>query len=98
MTAPACRGTVPESPQSTRADIHDLTQPVDREGPELFFNLGNRSLEQGAYVRQFHYRESVRPAEVELKDYSFKTPAYSLSQKKMGSGLGHINIRCGPYV
>ncbi|MCW0504534.1 type VI secretion system tip protein VgrG [Aeromonas piscicola] len=58
-------------------------------GPELFFNLGNRSLEQGAYVRQFHYRESVRPAEVELKDYSFKTPAYSLSQKKMGAELEH---------
>ncbi|MCX7130279.1 type VI secretion system tip protein TssI/VgrG [Aeromonas sp.] len=53
------------------------------QGPELFFNLGNRSLEQGAYVRQFHYRESVRPSDVELKDYSFKTPAYGLSQKKM---------------
>ncbi|MGL4907570.1 MAG: type VI secretion system tip protein VgrG, partial [Plesiomonas sp.] len=58
-------------------------------GPELFFNLGNRSLEQGAYVRQFHYRESVRPSDVELKDYSFKTPAYGLSQKKMGAELEH---------
>ncbi len=53
-------------------------------GPELFFNLGNRSLEQGPYVRQFHYREAVRPSDVELKDYSFKTPAYGLSHKKVG--------------
>ncbi|MFM5184386.1 type VI secretion system tip protein VgrG [Aeromonas veronii] len=58
-------------------------------GLELFFNLGNRSLEQGPYVRQFHYREAVRPSDVELKDYSFKSPAYGLSQKKMGSGLEH---------
>ncbi|MEV3803765.1 type VI secretion system tip protein VgrG [Aeromonas veronii] len=58
-------------------------------GPELFFNLGNRSLEQGPYVRQFHYREAVRPSDVELKDYSFKTPAYGLSQKKMGAELDH---------
>lgn len=58
-------------------------------GPELFFNLGNRSLEQGPYVRQFHYRESVRPSDVELKDYSFKTPAYGLSHKKMGAELEH---------
>ncbi|MCF5839327.1 type VI secretion system Vgr family protein [Aeromonas veronii] len=58
-------------------------------GPELFFNLGNRSLEQGPYVRQFHYRESVRPSDVELKDYSFKTPAYGLSHKKQGAELGH---------
>ncbi|HDX8612773.1 TPA: type VI secretion system tip protein VgrG, partial [Aeromonas hydrophila] len=58
-------------------------------GPELFFNLGNRSLEQGPYVRQFHYREAVRPSDVELKDYSFKTPAYGLSHKKQGSELDH---------
>ncbi|MFQ2193563.1 type VI secretion system Vgr family protein [Aeromonas jandaei] len=59
------------------------------QGPELFFNLGNRSLEQGPYVRQFHYREAVRPSDVELKDYSFKTPAYGLSHKKQGSELEH---------
>ncbi|MCX7132117.1 type VI secretion system tip protein VgrG [Aeromonas sp.] len=58
-------------------------------GPELFFNLGNRSLEQGPYVRQFHYRESVRASDVELKDYSFKTPAYGLSHKKQGAELEH---------
>ncbi|AHE49135.1 VgrG protein [Aeromonas hydrophila 4AK4] len=59
------------------------------QGPELFFNLGNRSLEQGPYVRQFHYREAVRPSDVELKDYSFKTPAYGLSHKKLGAELAH---------
>ncbi|KRV74408.1 type VI secretion system tip protein TssI/VgrG, partial [Aeromonas veronii] len=53
------------------------------------FNLGNRSLEQGPYVRQFHYREAVRPSDVELKDYSFKTPAYGLSHKKQGAELEH---------
>lgn len=58
-------------------------------GPELFFSLGNRSLEQGPYVRQFHYREVVRPSDVELKDYSFKTPAYGLSHKKQGSEREH---------
>ncbi|MEI4950866.1 type VI secretion system tip protein TssI/VgrG [Aeromonas caviae] len=58
-------------------------------GPELFFNLGNRSLEQGPYVRQFHYREAVRPSDVELKDYSFKTPAYGLSHKKQDTELEH---------
>jgi hypothetical protein len=35
---PAAGGTVPESPQATRADIQDLAQPVDREGPTLFFD------------------------------------------------------------
>ncbi|MFQ2361276.1 type VI secretion system tip protein TssI/VgrG [Aeromonas dhakensis] len=59
------------------------------QGPELFFNLGNRSLEQGPYVRQFYYREAVRPSDVELKDYSFKTPAYGLSHKKVGVELEH---------
>ena len=58
-------------------------------GPELFFNLGNRSLEQGPYVRQFHYREAVRTSDVELKDYSFKTPAYGLSHKQRGAELSH---------
>ncbi|MDX7923865.1 type VI secretion system tip protein TssI/VgrG [Aeromonas media] len=59
------------------------------QGPELFFNLGNRSLEQGPYVRQFHYREAVRPSDVELQDYSFKTPVYGLSHKKQGAELEH---------
>ncbi|MFP1814118.1 type VI secretion system tip protein TssI/VgrG, partial [Lonsdalea quercina] len=34
-------------------------------------------------------REAVRTAEVELKDYSFKTPAYGLSHKKLGEALEH---------
>ena len=36
-----------------------------------------------------HYREAVRPSDVELKDYSFKTPAYGLSHKKVGAELTH---------
>ncbi|MGT4070888.1 UNVERIFIED_CONTAM: type VI secretion system tip protein VgrG [Aeromonas hydrophila] len=60
-----------------------------QEGPALFFNLANQGLQQGAFVRRFHYQEAVRPSDVELKDYSFKTPAYGLSHKKMGSELEH---------
>ncbi|WP_304166611.1 type VI secretion system tip protein TssI/VgrG, partial [Lonsdalea britannica] len=59
------------------------------KGPDLFFNLANQGLSEGAYVRQFNYREAVRTAEVELKDYSFKTPAYGLSHKKLGEELDH---------
>ncbi|MDM5141077.1 type VI secretion system tip protein VgrG [Aeromonas bestiarum] len=60
-----------------------------QEGPALFFNLANQGLQQGAFVRRFHYQEAVRPSDVELKDYSFKTPTYGLSHKKMGSELEH---------
>ena len=48
---PAAGGTVPESPQATRADIQDLTQPVDREDPAMFF-----------YERKPHvFRHSLGP-------------------------------------
>ncbi|PWC13978.1 type VI secretion system tip protein VgrG, partial [Brenneria roseae subsp. roseae] len=59
------------------------------KGPELFFNLATQGLSEGAYVRRFRYAEAVRTAEVELKDYSFKTPAYGLSHTKPGSDLSH---------
>ncbi|MBN3183588.1 type VI secretion system tip protein VgrG [Pectobacterium brasiliense] len=59
------------------------------KGPELFFNLATQGLSEGEYVRRFHYAERVSTAEVELKDYSFKTPAYGLSHKKMSGELSH---------
>ncbi|MFP9460392.1 type VI secretion system tip protein TssI/VgrG [Pectobacterium brasiliense] len=59
------------------------------KGPELFFNLATQGLSEGEYVRRFHYAERVSTAEVELKDYSFKTPAYGLSHKKMSGELAH---------
>ncbi|MCV9879827.1 type VI secretion system Vgr family protein [Brenneria izbisi] len=59
------------------------------KGPDLFFNLATQGLSEGAYVRRFHYAERVSTAEVELKDYSFKTPAYGLSHQKTGSELEH---------
>ncbi|MEI7410143.1 type VI secretion system tip protein TssI/VgrG [Pectobacterium aroidearum] len=59
------------------------------KGPELFFNLATQGLSEGEYVRRFHYAERVSTAEVELKDYSFKTPAYGLSHKKMSGELEH---------
>ncbi|MBN3131177.1 type VI secretion system tip protein VgrG [Pectobacterium sp. CHL-2024] len=59
------------------------------KGPELFFNLATQGLSEGEYVRRFHYAERVSTAEVELKDYSFKTPAYGLSHKKMSDELAH---------
>ncbi|MCU1799786.1 type VI secretion system tip protein VgrG [Pectobacterium polaris] len=59
------------------------------KGPELFFNLATQGLSEGEYIRRFHYAERVSTAEVELKDYSFKTPAYGLSHKKMSGELEH---------
>ncbi|QTL93844.1 type VI secretion system tip protein TssI/VgrG [Aeromonas jandaei] len=59
------------------------------QGPSLLFKLGQSSPTQGPHVHQFHYREVVRPSDVELKDYSFKTPAYGLSHKKVGAALSH---------
>ena len=59
------------------------------KGEPLFFNLASQGLSQGAYVRRFHYAEAVSTAGVELKDYSFKTPAYGLSHKKMSGELAH---------
>lgn len=58
-------------------------------GPELFFNLANQGQQHGQFVRKFRYQKAVRTAEVELKDYSFKTPAYGLSHTKQGSELDH---------
>ncbi|MGV7093325.1 type VI secretion system tip protein TssI/VgrG [Siccibacter turicensis] len=59
------------------------------KGEPLFFNLANQGLAEGAYVRRFSYAEAVSTAGVELKDYSFKTPAYGLSHKKMSGELAH---------
>ncbi|WP_284602342.1 type VI secretion system tip protein VgrG [Dickeya dadantii] len=59
------------------------------KGPELFFNLATQGLSEGAYVRRFRYAEAVSTAEVALKDYSFKTPAYGLLHNKMSSELAH---------
>ncbi|MFB1122783.1 type VI secretion system tip protein TssI/VgrG [Dickeya dadantii] len=59
------------------------------KGPELFFNLATQGLTEGAYVRRFRYAEAVSTAEVALKDYSFKTPAYGLLHNKMSSELAH---------
>ncbi|MEI7180864.1 type VI secretion system tip protein VgrG [Pectobacterium carotovorum] len=59
------------------------------KGPELFFNLATQGLSEGEYVRRFHYAERVSTSDVELKDYSFKTPAYGLSHKKMSGELEH---------
>ncbi len=58
-------------------------------GPALFFNLAQRSLRDGAFVRSFHYGEAVRSSEVELKDYSFKTPAYALVHQQHARQCDH---------
>ncbi|MGL5553661.1 MAG: type VI secretion system tip protein TssI/VgrG, partial [Plesiomonas shigelloides] len=60
-----------------------------QQGPALFFNLANQGQQHGLFVRRFQYVEAVRPAEVELKDYCFKTPAYALSHRQQGSALAH---------
>lgn len=58
-------------------------------GPTLFFNLANQDLRHGAYVRRFHYGEAVRSNEVELKDYSFKMPAYALVHRQQARQREH---------
>ncbi|KHS84635.1 type VI secretion system tip protein VgrG [Pectobacterium carotovorum] len=59
------------------------------KGPELFFNLATQGLSEGEYVRRFRYAEAVSTAEVALKDYSFKTPAYGLLHRKMSGELAN---------
>ncbi|RYC40456.1 type VI secretion system tip protein VgrG [Pectobacterium zantedeschiae] len=59
------------------------------KGSELFFNLATQGLSEGAYVNRFRYAEAVRTAEVALKDYSFKTPAYGLLHSKTSGELEH---------
>ncbi|MGQ5291586.1 type VI secretion system Vgr family protein [Pectobacterium actinidiae] len=59
------------------------------KGPELFFNLATQGLSEGEYVRRFRYAEAVSTAEVALKDYSFKTPAYGLLHSKISGELAH---------
>ncbi|MER2906791.1 type VI secretion system Vgr family protein [Morganella morganii] len=59
------------------------------KGPELFFNLATQGLSEGEYVRRFRYAEAVSTAEVALKDYSFKTPAYGLLHSKVSGELEH---------
>ncbi|MCI4235136.1 type VI secretion system tip protein VgrG [Dickeya dianthicola] len=59
------------------------------KGPALFFNLATQGLSEGAYVRRFRYAEAVSTAEVALKDYSFKTPAYGLLHNRMSRELDH---------
>ncbi|MEL4886763.1 type VI secretion system tip protein VgrG [Pectobacterium betavasculorum] len=59
------------------------------KGPELFFNLATLGLSEGEYVRRFRYAEAVSTAEVALKDYSFKTPAYGLLHSKISGELAH---------
>ncbi|KFX10358.1 type VI secretion system tip protein TssI/VgrG, partial [Pectobacterium betavasculorum] len=59
------------------------------KGPELFFNLATQGLSEGEYVRRFRYAEAVSTAEVALKDYSFKTPAYGLLHSKISGELSH---------
>ncbi|WP_270826099.1 type VI secretion system tip protein VgrG [Aeromonas sp. Y318-1] len=59
------------------------------KGPELFFNSANQTLSHGSFVRSFRYLEAVRPSEVVLKDYSFKTPDYALAHQKEGRDLTH---------
>lgn len=55
----------------------------------LFFSSDRHGLEQGAYVHALSYREAVKTARVELRDYTFRYPAVSQSNKKQGNDLAH---------
>ncbi|MCG9753196.1 type VI secretion system tip protein VgrG [Vibrio brasiliensis] len=41
------------------------------------------------YIKDFRYQSEAQVAEVELKDYSFKKPAYSFSQSAQGAELDY---------
>ncbi len=68
---------------------HTGAGALEKKEKSLFFSLENKGLEQGAYVRQFSYREAVKTSSVELRDYSFKNPAYNQSNKKISNDLSH---------
>jgi len=55
----------------------------------LSINLASQGLAHGVFVRRFRYAEAVSTAGVELKDYSFTTPACGLSHRKMSNALEH---------
>ncbi|MCU6243951.1 type VI secretion system tip protein VgrG [Enterobacter asburiae] len=72
-----------------RVVFADHTGALEKKETPVFFSLANQGLEQGAYVRQFRYAEAVRTTAVELRDYSFKNPAYNQSNKKISHDLAH---------
>lgn len=74
--------------QSHRIMFADNTGALE-EGAPLYFNSASQGLSQGAFINRFRYAEAVSTAQVELKDYCFKTPAYGLSQKKVSGDLSH---------
>ncbi|POZ13529.1 type VI secretion system tip protein VgrG [Lelliottia aquatilis] len=71
-----------------RLIFSDHQASLAKENP-LFFSADRHGLEEGAYVHALSYREAVKTARVELRDYSFKTPVNSQSHKKQGSDLAH---------
>ncbi|WP_048795646.1 MULTISPECIES: type VI secretion system tip protein VgrG [Serratia] len=72
-----------------RVVFADHIGALEKKNDPLFFNIANQGLEQGPYVRQFRYAEGVRTSSVELRDYSFKNPAYNQSNKKVSNDLDH---------
>ncbi|STA81075.1 type VI secretion system Vgr family protein [Citrobacter koseri] len=72
-----------------RVVFADHTGALEKKDSPVFFSLANQGLEQGAYIRQFRYAEAVRTTAVELRDYSFKNPAYNQSNKKISHDLAH---------
>ena len=71
-----------------RLIFSDHQASLAKENP-LFFSADRHGLEQGAYVHALSYREAVKTARVELRDYTFRYPAVSQSHKKQGSDLAH---------
>ncbi|EOC9629815.1 type VI secretion system Vgr family protein [Enterobacter ludwigii] len=72
-----------------RVVFADHAGALEKKDTPVLFNLANQGLEQGAYIRQFRYAEAVRTTAVELRDYSFKNPAYNQSNKKISNELDH---------
>ncbi|WP_404838229.1 type VI secretion system tip protein VgrG [Aeromonas media] len=59
------------------------------QGPELFLQPGQPLVGTRALCSPVPLPGGGTPSDVELKDYSFKTPAYGLSHQKVGAELSH---------
>ena len=62
--------------------LPSLAEPVP-------YNALSGGVYETPYISHFRYQSEARVAEVELKDYSFKKPAYSFSQSAQGAELDY---------
>ncbi|MBV7298183.1 type VI secretion system tip protein VgrG [Enterovibrio paralichthyis] len=62
----------------------DDTQTLSHSGLVIPYNVNSGGMASEPFVRQWHYSVQARPSSVQLKDYSFKKPAYAFLQDQAG--------------